>query len=366
MPQYTGGSGDDTVTGGIGADELYGFDGNDTLNGHDGNDYLDGGQGADLMYGGTGDDTYVVGNIGDQVVEQLGEGTDTVYSSIAFLLSPNVENLNLTGSANIDGTGNALNNWLSGNAGSNVLDGREGADTMAGGPGDDFYFVDAVGDIAGEFPGEGIDTVRSSVSFGLVPEVENLLLTGDAAITGTGNDSSNYIQGNSAANILSGRIGADILAGGAGYDTFLDTNSGHNGDTISDFVRGDRIVFSDATLDWFHYQMSGNELIYSGGSLTLSGLQYASLSAAQAPEGGVQITFSSPPIVVSAGPSVPAINGPVGPAEKFVDGIANTPFAAPDPTVIAVGMLDRSVDRHMESHFAIADCILSDHLFAFC
>lgn len=189
-----GGAGKDILNGDAGNDTLNGGTGQDTLNGDTGNDTLDGGQGqilydvfgtvvgidattdGDIMAGGKGDDIYVVTATDswlwatdgfnsayahspgskfnpDIVIEQAGEGRDTVLSYVSYKLPDNVEDLSLFSisqgrdvSESINGTGNNLNNIiignskansLIGNGGNDHLDGREGADKLFGGSGND-------------------------------------------------------------------------------------------------------------------------------------------------------------------------------------------------------------------------------------
>ncbi|MGW9033216.1 calcium-binding protein, partial [Streptomyces sp. NPDC055722] len=205
-----------------------------------GNDTLDGRAGADRMIGGVGNDTYVVDTALDQVDEAEGDGIDEVKSSITIDLRSNsvrgrVENLTLTGTADINGTGNDLDNSLNGNAGNNVLigragndriDGGAGADRLIGGRGDDTYVVDDANDEVDETSGNGVDTVLSFTSLDLSAEkirgqVENLGLIGNAKINGTGNDLDNIIIGNAAGNVLDGGAGNDKLDGGAGADSLI-------------------------------------------------------------------------------------------------------------------------------------------------
>lgn len=228
--ELDGGEGADLLVGGDGGDQLLGAAGDDSLLGDAGNDTLDGGAGADTLYGGAGNDTFAVDDAGDAVTEFAGEGTDTVQASITHTLAANVENLTLTGAAAINGTGNALANILTGNSADNRLDGASGADSMAGGAGNDTYVVDSVSDLITETAGNGTDTVESSVTHTLAAEVENLTLTGVAAINGIGNALANVITGNSAGNILSGLGGDDTLIGNAGNDTL---EGGTGNDTLT-------------------------------------------------------------------------------------------------------------------------------------
>ena len=203
---------------------------NNLLTGNGEANVLSGGTGADTLVGGAGNDTYVVDNLGDVVTENAGEGTDMVQASASHTLSANVENLNLTGTAAINGTGNALDNVLNGNAGANVLDGGLGNDSMAGGAGNDSYVVDSAGDVVIENAAQGTDTVRSTIDYSLGANLENLTLLEGDAINGAGNELNNVLIGNAAANellggagndTLNGGSGADRLAGGLGNDTYV-------------------------------------------------------------------------------------------------------------------------------------------------
>ncbi len=216
---YWGTTGNDSVNGLGGDDQLVGNEGNDTLIGGAGNDLLDGGTGSDTMTGGLGDDTFVIDATTDVVIENTGEGNDIVQSSITYTLGVDIENLTLTGTSAINGTGTTLANVLIGNIADNTLDGGLGADTMIGGAGNDIYVVDNVSDMVTEAAGEGTDKVNSSLTYILGANIENLTLTGSAAINGTGNELNNILTGNSGVNILMGGIGNDTLNGGTGADS---------------------------------------------------------------------------------------------------------------------------------------------------
>jgi Ca2+-binding RTX toxin-like protein len=133
----TGGSGNDNLFGQAGNDVLNGGSGKDRLNGGAGNDVLDGGLGADMLSGGAGNDAYFVDTAGDRINEAKNGGTDTVYAAINYTLQSNLENLTLTGSANLKATGNNEANILVGNSGTNILSGGAGDDTLDGGLGHD-------------------------------------------------------------------------------------------------------------------------------------------------------------------------------------------------------------------------------------
>jgi Ca2+-binding RTX toxin-like protein len=216
------------------ANVLSGLGGNDTMSGLGGNDTLDGGTGVDTMFGGTGNDIFIADSGADSANELFGEGIDQVNASASYTITDvDVENLMLTGIGNISGVGNAAVNVITGNAGNNYIDGMAGADTMQGGLGSDTYIVDNLFDNVVEAAGAGTDWVYASVTETLTDvDVENLVLTGAGANSGTGNASANQLHGNASANVLMGLAGNDSIFANSGNDTV-------QGGTGSDTLHGD-------------------------------------------------------------------------------------------------------------------------------
>jgi len=247
-----------SITGNNGNNSLIGTAYADTLTGNAGNDVLSGGAGADTLIGGIGNDTYVIDNIGDTITEGASAGTDLVQSSISYILGSNLENLTLTGSSNINSSGNTLANTITGNAGNNILDGGDGVDALVGGAGNDTYIVDVITatgllhDTMTEVSNAGTDTIELRGTYSGVVKVitlatnfENLDIsnTGSSLYNLTGNTVANSLIGNDANNTMNGGKGADILTGGSGKDTFVFT-TGDSGQTaltldkIADYTKG--------------------------------------------------------------------------------------------------------------------------------
>jgi hypothetical protein len=204
---------------------------------------LDGGDGNDTLTGGKGNDIYINSAGTDKIVEAAGAtgGTDTLKSDITASLAKfaNVENLELTGSGNIDGTGNTLGNLITGNSGNNVLDGGAGndilqggggIDVLKGGAGNDTYLYDSatITIDEGKSADKG-DTVQSA-NFDLdltvigAGKIENAVLLGSGDRNATGNAAVNTLTGNDGSNRLDGGVGADTLIGGKGDDTYVIDN----------------------------------------------------------------------------------------------------------------------------------------------
>jgi len=254
---YTGTSGNDNLVGGIG---------NDTLQGLAGNDTLDGGAGADTLDGGVGNDTYTVDNEGDLVIESTSGsagGTDLVKASINYTLPNNIENLTLTGSNNLNGTGNTLSNKLIGNSGNDTMTGGDGNDSLTGGNGNDSLVggngTDRVVEI-GNFnfiltnttlTGLGTDTLSGVEQVSLTGGSGNNNLNASAFTLGivilSGGDGNDTLTGGSGNDSLTGGKGNDTLTGGSGNDSFRFNAKTEGIDTITNFNVADDTIQVSAT-----------------------------------------------------------------------------------------------------------------------
>jgi Ca2+-binding RTX toxin-like protein len=246
--------------------------GNDSMFGGDGSDSINGLAGADTMSGGDADDTYIIDNVGDTIIENVGEGTDlaqvALTSAGTYVLGANVEKgivtaaasivVNLTGNAlNNELTGNAAANTLNGGAGDDTLDGGAGADKLIGGLGDDTYVVDNTNDVVTEGVDEGYDTVLTKLaSITLAANVEKLTYMGTAMFTATGNAIDNYITGSAGGNKLDGGAGDDTLIGGDGNDSLLGGlgndrfESGDGKDTVDGGAGTDFLALTGTRADY--------------------------------------------------------------------------------------------------------------------
>ncbi|MEH2326967.1 MAG: calcium-binding protein [Nostoc sp.] len=266
----SGGNGNDTLDGGIGNDILIGGNGNDTFIGSQGNDSINGGEGIDTADYSELDQAIILSGVGT-IEKPGGIGQDQLFRVEKVIANPNVANNTIDASKSLPGVfitvnlqrqslaannipglgtlsftavnfdnvigtnandnifGDSQNNRLSGNNGDDTLEGGLGIDTLNGGAGDDTYAVDTTLDTITEAANSGTDTVRSSVSYTLGANLENLRLREGGDITGTGNSLSNFIFGNTSNNILNGGAGDDTLDGNNGNDIL---NGGDGNDSL--------------------------------------------------------------------------------------------------------------------------------------
>lgn len=169
--------------------------------------------------------TFAAGTVTDQSGNAYAGTQAYDFTTIATTTIINgtgsAETLNGTaGDDQINGLGG--NDTLNGNAGNDLLDGGAGNDSMSGGLGDDLYVVDSANDKVIEATGQGVDTVRTALaSYTLGANVENLVYSGAAAFSGTGNGLDNRIEGGAGNDTLSGGAGVDTLLGGGGADILV-------------------------------------------------------------------------------------------------------------------------------------------------
>ncbi|MBD2455573.1 calcium-binding protein [Nostoc sp. FACHB-87] len=213
----TGNAGNNILKGNSANNKLMGNAGNDTLDGGAGKDTLNGGSGDDILIGGADNDSYYVDSSNDQIIELLNEGTDTVRTTVNWKLSDNLENLVLTGTSGINGTGNALKNTITVNKADNQL---------LGGDNDDKLIGDA-----------GNDTLNGGDG-------------NDSLVGGNGNDS---LVGGNGNDTLVGGAGSDRLTGGTDSDKFVFSSLGEGIDTITDFSSTEDFLVVQTLLTHLNY-----------------------------------------------------------------------------------------------------------------
>lgn len=222
----------DIIYGSSGDDHLFGLAGNNTIYGYAGNDWLFDGPGTNVLVGGQGDDNYVVSNSATTIVENSGEGYDTVYATASYTLSANLEALQiygagLTAKGNDQGDsifGDSSNasrliggkgaDYIVGGAGADTIAGGGGADLMYGGGGNDVFVFNAASDAA---PGGTLTTIGDFVSgqekidlSALTPAGHSLTFIGGSAFTHlAGQINTTLING---ATVLQGDLNGDGVA----------------------------------------------------------------------------------------------------------------------------------------------------------
>ncbi|MGA1858224.1 calcium-binding protein [Azospirillum sp. 11R-A] len=276
-----------------------------------------------------------------------------MQSSISHTLLADFENLTLTGSAALTGTGTgtAANNLLIGNSGANLLTGLEGddtlnggsgPDTLVGGTGNDLYVVDSAGDVVVELEGEGTDTVNASVSWTLGANVENLTLTGSAAINASGNALDNLLTGGLGNDTLSGGDGADTLDGGAGSNLLIG-GAGNDVYLVGGF--GDQVVeLAGEGIDEVRTALTGYILTEGVEALTYTGM------AAFAGTGNVLDNL------IAGGAGANTLDGGFG-ADTLIGGLGDDVYVVDSVGDTVIEGADAGIDevRTTLSAFTLAD-----------
>ncbi|WP_448660079.1 calcium-binding protein [Sphingomonas sp. CJ99] len=261
---------------------IVGTNSDNVLEGRGGDDILVAYSGNDIMRGGVGNDTYYVHSTSQQVSELAGQGYDDVLSYVSYTLPDHVEDLELlllngppTSSSAREGTGNALDNWITGNSLANVLRGLDGDDTLIGEEGDDLLIGGSgADDLRG---GDGFDTVSyAAATAGVTVNLLGAGTPGEDSIEGVesviGSAHADRMIGSLTGDRLAGGEGGDVLLGLYGTDTLLGEggddvlSGGHGADRIEGGAGRDVLFAHEQGDAAFGGDEGGNELLGGDGN----------------------------------------------------------------------------------------------------
>jgi Ca2+-binding RTX toxin-like protein len=206
-----------------------------------------------------------------------------VRATVSYTLSENVEDLTLTGSGALDGTGNGLDNVIVGNDGANILSGLAGDDTLRGNGGADTLIGGDNDDIMNGGDGNNDTASYATASAGVTVSLattsfQNTVGAGFDKISNvenlTGSGFADTLTGDSGKNTITGGGDGDTLTGGDGVDTFVYESASDStdaaADTILDLTNTDKIDLS-AVDSLFHvvgsFTGAGHELVFSYNSV---------------------------------------------------------------------------------------------------
>jgi Ca2+-binding RTX toxin-like protein len=339
-----------SLVGGSGNDSLVGGSGADTISGGAGNDTISGGAGNDTMVGGAGDETYIVDSAGDSVVENTGEGTDTVQTALStYTLGNNVENWAALGTGVARGTGNTLNNVMTGNGGGNTIDGGAGNDTLTGGGGIDRFNITAGTDTVTDLGNGGADllvvsanaTVNATVATAWMASATsansgtaNLSTNGFAVnlaavekgsmgFTVTNTGSATTLTGSGLADSLTGGTGDDTLVGGAGNDTLV---GGAGVDSLTGGLGADTFVLtgSDTVVDFTSTQSDKVNLsgLVNGDTVTFTTATGALTLSASISSAAFRVTSAATATTITGGAGSDTLTGGAG-ADRLSGGVGD-------------------------------------------
>lgn len=186
-----------------------------------------------VLQGGAGNDVYVVGNAGVSVIENVGEGTDEVrtsLTSISIANYANVENLTFIGTTAFSGAGNASANIITGGSGNDTLTGAAGADTLNGGSGTDIAnYSNATAGVTidlktGAHTGDAAGDVFNSIEGFLGSTFNDTFIADGNATSFNGYsgtlDTVDYSQSAAAVSVDLGNSGGSGSGGDAAGDTY--------------------------------------------------------------------------------------------------------------------------------------------------